>query len=457
MTISERPQPGEPRPYEFPSTERFMLGNGLRVIVAPMPRLPLVSILAVVDAGASGDGAGNEGLASLTAAALAEGAAERDGPALAEAFERLGTGLESGAGWDDATVHLTVTPARLDDALALLADVLMAPRFAEGDVARLKAERLAELLQERVEPRGLADERFARVVYDESSRYARAAGGTPRSVRALEAAQVRAWHAARYSGATTTLIVTGDVTPGRVRSLVERRLGGWSRPVQPMAEVEVGAGCGVRRVLVISKADAPQSELRIGHVGLPRGHGDYFATVVMNAVLGGLFGSRINLNLREVHAYTYGAHSAFDWRRAAGPFVVATAVKTEVTDAAVREILLEIDRIRDAEVSMDEMELATKYLGGVFPIRYETTGAVAGALAMANVYGLADDYFGTYRDRIAAVTPAHVLAAARAHLHPEELQVLAVGDASAIEGPLAALQLGALSVTNADDDEGANA
>jgi zinc protease len=458
VTISERPQPGEARPYEFPSTERFTMANGLRVVVARMPRLPLVSILAVVDAGASGDGAGSEGLASLTAAALAEGAAGRDGPALAEAFERLGTGLESGAGWDDATVQLTVTPARLDDALALLADVLMAPRFADGDVARLKAERLAELLQERVEPRGLADERFARVVYDESSRYARAAGGTPRSVRALEAAQVRGWHESRYSGATTTLIVTGDVTPERVRALVERRLGAWSRPVQPMAEVVVrGAGCGVRRVHVISKADAPQSELRIGHVGLPRAHRDYFATVVMNAVLGGLFGSRINLNLREVHAYTYGAHSAFDWRRAAGPFVVATAVKTEVTDAAVREILLEIDRIRDAEVSMDEMELATKYLGGVFPIRYETTGAVAGALAMANVYGLADDYFGTYRDRIAAVTPADVLAAARAHLHPDELQVLAVGDASAIEGPLAALQLGVLSVTNADDDEGADA
>lgn len=457
MTISERPQPGDPRPYEFPSTERFTLGNGLRVIVAPMPRLPLVSILAVVDAGASGDGAGNEGLASLTAAALAEGAAERDGPALAEAFERLGTGLESGAGWDDATVQLTVTPARLDDALALLADVLMAPRFAEGDVARLKAERLAELLQERVEPRGLADERFARVVYDESSRYARAAGGTSASVRALDVAQVRAWHDARYSGATTTLIVTGDVTPERVRSLVERRLGAWSRPVQRMPAVVVGARSRVRGVHVVSKADAPQSELRVGHLGLPRGHGDYFATVVMNAVLGGLFGSRINLNLREVHAYTYGAHSAFDWRRAAGPFVVGTAVKTEVTDAAVREILLEIDRIRDAEVSMDEMELATKYLGGVFPIRYETTGAVAGALAMANVYGLDDDYFGTYRDRIAAVTPADVLAAARAHLHPDELQVLAVGDASAIEGPLAALQLGVLSVTNADDDEGADA
>ena len=453
MTILLRPQPGAPRAYDFPSTTRFVLGNGLRVIVAPMPRLPLVSILAVVDAGAAGDAPGLEGLAALTASALAEGAAERDGPALAEAFERLGTGIESGAGWDDASVRLTVTPARLDAALALLADVLMAPRFAEGDVERLKSERLAELLQERVEPRGLADERFARAVYDASSRYSSSAGGTPESVRSFDAAQVRAWHEARYSGATTTIIVTGDVTPERVHGLMERRFSTWSRPVQAMTEVVVSERSRVTRVHVVAKSDAPQSELRVGHVGLPRAHGDYFAVVVLNAVLGGLFSSRINLNLREVHAYTYGAHSAFDWRRAAGPFVVGTAVKTEVTDAAVREILLEIDRIREAKADTDELELATKYLGGVFPIRYETTGAVASALAMASVYGLDDDYFRVYRTRIAAVTSADVLAAARAHLHPDTLQIVAVGDATAIAGPLAALHLGALSVTDADDGE----
>ena len=336
MTSSERPQPGAPRPYEFPQPMRLALGNGLRVVVATMPRLPLVSILAVVDAGASGDTAGREGLAALTAAALAEGAGDRDGPALAEAFERLGTGIESGAGWDDATVQLTVTPARLDDALALLGDVLMAPRFADGDVARLKAERLSELLQERVEPRGLANERFARVAYAESSRYARPAAGTPASVRALDAAQVRAWHDARYSGATTTIVVAGDVSPERVHTLVERRLGTWSRAVQPLAAVEAGVRSTVRGVHLVAKTDAPQTELRVGHVGLPRAHGDYFAVVALNAVLGGLFSSRINLNLREVHAYTYGAHSAFDWRRAAGPFVVGTAVKTEVKTPIAR-------------------------------------------------------------------------------------------------------------------------
>lgn len=450
-----RPQAGTPGPYEFPHTTRFALTHGLRVVVAPMHRLPLVSVIAVVDAGAAGDAAGREGLAMLTAAALAEGTVDRDGPALVEAFERLGTTVESGAEWDDATVQLTVTPARFDEAMALLAEVVMAPRFAEGDVERLKAERFAELLQQQVEPRGLADERFARVVYAPASRYARAAGGWPATVRALDVAQTRAWHALRYGGATTTLIVAGDVTPDAVHAVVERRFGAWARAVEPAPAVHTEARTAERAVHVVAKVDAPQSELRMGHVGLPRGHRDYFSVVVMNAVLGGLFSSRINLNLRERHAYTYGAHSGFDWRRAAGPFVVATAVKTEVTDAAVREILREIDQIRDAEVTADELALATDYLAGVFPVRYETTGAVASALAMATVYGLPGDYFSTYRDRVAAVTRADVLAAARTHLRPEAVQILAVGDAAAITEPLAALHLGAPSVTTADEPEAA--
>ncbi|HEY3287619.1 MAG TPA: pitrilysin family protein [Gemmatimonadaceae bacterium] len=448
-----RPRPGIPGPYEFPQSTKFTLANGLRVIVAPMNRLPLVSVIAVVDAGASGDVAGHEGLAMLTASALSEGTVDRDGPSLVEALERLGTTIESGADWDEASVQLTVTPSRLEDATALLAEVLTAPRFAEGDVNRLRAERLAELLQQRVEPRGLADERFARVVYAPNSRYAHPSGGTPASVRALTVEQVQDFYAARFSGATTTLIVVGDVTPERVRPIVERYLGTWSRPLQATAEVQATGRARTRDVHVVSKADAPQSELRVGHVGLPRTHHDYFPTVVMNAVLGGLFSSRINLNLRERHAYTYGAHSGFDWRRAAGPFVVGTAVKTEVTDAAVREILLEIDRIREAPVSTDELDLATKYLAGVFPIRYETTGAVASALALSTVYGLPDDYFSTYRDRITAVTRDDVLRVARAHLHPESMQILAVGNADAITEPLAALHLGTPSVTAADEGE----
>ena len=205
-----------------------------------------------------------------------------------------------------------------------------------------------------------------------------------------------------------------------------------------------------RRVLVVAKAEAPQSELRVGHVGLPRNHPDFFAATVMNAILGGLFSSRINLNLREVHAWTYGAHSGFDWRLQAGPWLADSAVKSEATADAVREVLGEIDRMREFPVSHEELSLATSYLDGVFPIRYETTGAIAAALANLVLYGLPDDYFDRYRERVRAVTREDVQRAATTHLHPDRLQVVAVGDPTAITRPLEELGAGKVTVVEAE-------
>jgi zinc protease len=274
------------------------------------------------------------------------------------------------------------------------------------------------------------------------------------SVRALDAAQLRGLHASRYVPGATTLVFAGDVTSEQCVRLAGRALGGWKGAVQPEARVDDRVSVSGPQVHVVNKADAPQSELRVGHAGVPRSHPDYFAIVVMNALLGGLFSSRINLNLRERNAYTYGARSAFEWRRGAGPFVVSTAVKTEVSDAATREILVEIGRMREEKVSADELSLATAYLDGVFPIRYETTNAVAQAIAIAQVYGLGDDYYTRYRERIRAVTADAVLKAAQEFLHPDKLLVLAVGDAKAIREPMEKLGAGTVTVHEAAAEDG---
>jgi predicted Zn-dependent peptidase len=166
----------------------------------------------------------------------------------------------------------------------------------------------------------------------------------------------------------------------------------------------------------------------------------------MNAIFGGVFNSRINLNLRERNAYTYGAFSSFEWRRDASPFVISTAVATDVTGAAVREILSEFDRMRAGPPSDVELSLCTSYLDGVFPIRFETTDAVAAALAGLRIARLPDDYYETYRPRIRGVTVDSVARAAQQHLHPDQLQVLAVGDRERMEEPLRELAIGELMV-----------
>jgi zinc protease len=450
--MANRPGPGVPRDYQFPAVTRSTLANGLRIAVAPMPRLPIVTVLAVVDAGAERDPRGQEGIASLTARALTEGAGALDGAALTERFELLGSGLDAGSDWDDAVVHLSVTPARIEAAMVLLADVLRVPLFAERDIERLKAERLSDLLQQQVEPRGLATDKFDEFLFEEGSRYQRPEGGLRETVSALQPADVRAFHARHYVPSATTLIFAGDITVARATELAERIFGAWTGGAAPARAVNDRTVGAARRVRIVHKPDAPQSELRVGHRGLARPHPDYFPVVVMNALLGGLFSSRINLNLREKNAFTYGAHSGFDWRRGAGPFVVSTAVKTEVTAAATNEILKEIDALRAVTVSAEELSLATAYLDGVFPIRYETTSSVASAIASATVFGLEDDYFTTYRAKVRAVTAADVRRAAEMYLRPDELLILAVGDAELIREPMAALGLGAPTVHSAGGD-----
>jgi zinc protease len=199
-------------------------------------------------------------------------------------------------------------------------------------------------------------------------------------------------------------------------------------------------------VHIVAKGDAPQSELRIGHIGIPRKHPDFFPVNVMNAVLGGLFNSRINLNLREAHAYTYGAFSQFEWRRQSGPFVVSTAVKSDITDAAAREVLFEIDRIRSEAISHDELSLATSYLDGVFPIRFETTSAIAAALSVLVLHELPDDYYDRYRERVRAVTASDILHAAQRYLHPDAIQMLVVGDPDAVRAPIEKLGFGRVTM-----------
>jgi zinc protease len=446
MVTALRPKPGPPGSYHFPEFQDRMLPGGIRLVTVPVPKLPVVTVLGIVDAGSANDPPGKEGVAALTADALLEGGAELDGAAIAERFEQLGTSVESGADWDSAFIKITTLTDKLEEATRLLGETVSNPAFPEREIERLRAERLAEILQLETEPRGLADEKFAEFLYRPESRYSKPDEGSTQSVSSLTREDVADFYRARYRTGATTVVVAGDISTERARDLIGDAFGAWASGTPPRKVVSALPRSNRRALHIVNKVDAPQSELRVGHVGLPRKHPDFFPALVMNAVLGGLFGSRINLNLREAHGYTYGASSYFDWRRSPGPFVVSTAVQSEVTAPALREILLEIDRIRSERITEDELSLARDYLSGVFPIRYETTAAIASALASLVVYELPDDYFDAYRRNINAVTADAVLDAAVRHLHPEELQTTVVGDAQVIRQTVSDLELGDVHV-----------
>lgn len=442
MTDGSRPPAGPPRPYAFPSIEREVLSNGLTVLVVPMRRLPVATALLMSDAGAECDPISHAGVAALTVNAMTEGTRRHDAAALAEAFEQLGGSLDTGNSWAHAEVSTTVLTAHLPSALGLLAEVMCEPSFPEGEIGRLREERMAELLQQRTEPRGLADDMFARFAFASNSRYALAEGGDERTVVGVTRDVIVAHHARFVVPTRSALIVAGDVDPATIMQQAETAFGRWIGDAGVTPDIAVDTAHSTRQVHVVGKPDSPQSELRVGHLSVPRTHPDYHALSIMNAILGGLFNSRMNLNLRETHAYTYGAFSRFDWRRRASSFETSTAVQSDVTAAAVREILVEIDRMRGETVRPAELSLAVDYLTGVFPIRFETTAAIADALVMRESYGLPADYFDSYRDRVAAVTAADVLRVAHEHLDPSRLQVVAVGDPDLARAELEALNIG---------------
>jgi zinc protease len=443
-----RPPSGAPRPYRFPDFTRSRLANGLSVWLVPLPDREMVSVHLLTDAGAAGEDEEQGGIAALTAQLLVTGTRRLDAAAFAETTERLGIEVGSESGWDSARAGFTALGAKLDDGLGLLAEMIRTPRLDEREFERLKAERLNDILQARADPGRLADERFLAEVYAADTPYGRLSAGSPDTVGVLEVGAARDFHASRYAPDVANLVIAGAIDPDAALAGAERHFSSWAgtgRGHRTFAPRQRGG----RRIVLVDRPGSVQSELRVGHLGIDRADGRYFPAMVMAALLGGVFGSRLNLRLREELGYTYSARCSLDPRRAAGPFTATAAVQTEVTADAIRELLGQLDRIR-AEAP-DEAELAEvrDFLVGVFPLRFETTAGIAAAIEPLAVYGLPEDYWHTYRAHIEEVGPEEVRAAALELVRPDEALILLTGDAARVRDEIAASDLGPLDVVAA--------
>ncbi len=446
--VAERPTPGTPRPYEFPAVERSRLSNGLSLVVADLPGRPLVSASLVIRNGAVDEPDADGGATVLAARALTEGTERYDAIALVEASERLGASIHADAGWDAMSVGVDVPAARLEPALELLAEVALRPTFPDGEVERLRDERLNDLLQAEADPRRRADEAFAATIYTGGSSYHRPSGGRRETVEDLDSGRLRTAYRRGLDPARATLVVGGDLTGIDVPAIADRLFGEWGAQFGATAVGSIVAESAVRErfVRVIHRPGSVQTEIRVGHVGVPRRIPDYHALSVTGAILGGLFNSRLNTKLREEKGYTYGASAGFDLRRGPGPFAARAAVNTEVTVPAVLDTVAELERIRSERVTPAELAAARDFLVGVFPLRFETAGAIVGALAGLAIHDLPDDELARYRAGIEAVDVDAVLAAAEAHIRPHAAAVVLVGDADAFAADLESAGLGSVVV-----------
>lgn len=448
---SKPPASGPVPSLKLPPIQKRTLANGLPVWVVEMHEVPVANVSLIVKAGAAADPAGKFGLASFTAAMLDEGAGARNALDLADAIDYLGASVSTGSSFDASTVRLGSPVSKLDEALPLMADVALRPTFTPAEIERLRKERLTTLLQTRDDPSSLASAAFSRMVFGPRHRYGTFGMGNDASNGEMTAADLRGFYTRFYQPQNSHLIVVGDVTPDSILPKLEKAFGGWKNgaaPVKPA--VDTAAQHGARQIYLVDKPGAAQSQIRIGWVGVPRSTPDYYPLDVLNTVLGGSFSSRLNMNLRETHGYSYGAGSSFDMRLSSGPFTASAGVQSDKTVESLQEFFKELSAIRQP-IPAEELTRAKNYEALGFPAEFETTAGMAGNLIQMVVYGLPETFFNDYVTRILAVTPADVTRVATQYIQPDKFAVVVVGDLSKIEKGIRAANLGPVRVVTADE------
>ncbi len=446
---NDQPKAAEARALTIPVPASFQLPNGLTVLVNEREGLPFLSATLVVKTGSGANPVDKPGLANFTAEMLDEGAGGKNALQIADEVAQLGGALSTSSTMDASQISASSLARTFPQMLALMADVARKPSFPAEEVDRQRASRLARLVQQRENPNGAASAVMAAALYGSGHPYGFTEVGTEASNKAMTRDDLQAFWSKNFVPNNAALIVSGRMTVAELKPLVEKVFADWAKgePAQPTLPAPATTKA---RLVIVDKPGAPQTQLRVASVGVPRNTPDYEPLIVMNEALGGLFSSRINLNLREEHGYTYGASSQFVFRRTAGPFLVSTGVRTNVTAPAVSEILKELGRIRDAALSTEELALAKDSIVRSLPANFETSRSMTGTTANTFIYDLGIDYYSKIGDKISAVTSDQAKAAAAAHVDPAKVVVIAVGDRAKIAPSLQGLKLGTPEIRDAD-------
>ena len=439
------PEVGPPPPFCFSRIHKDQLPNRLSLWSAEHRALPVVTFMLVLPVGSAADFEGFEGLAAMTADMMDEGTGNLSAIDVNAAFARLGAHLDTDVSADATIFTLTTLAKFARQALSLLADCVIRPRLDVADFDRIRQLRLTRLVQIRDMPSAIADRAFMQVVYG-THPYAHMALGTEESLRQLTLDTVGTFHSRLYRASRATLIAAGDISAAELGKMTADFFGPWTDTLPDVTEdaaIVPPPQAPIHRLVLVDKPGAAQSEIRIGEVGLARNTPDYHRLIVLNMILGGQFVSRLNMKLRQEKGLTYGARTAFDFRRGRGPFVLQTSVQSDGTGEAIKASLSEIHAIRtDRPPTADEVLVAKAALTRGYARNFETAEQIARAMAQLVLYGLPDDYFDTFTSQIDDVTVEDARQVALTHLDPDRLATAIVSASSIVYPQLAAAGLG---------------
>ena len=418
---------------KLPRPQEADLPNGVHLMVLEDHRSPQISMQLIVDgAGGYYDPADFPGLAGFTSAMMMEGTSTRTAQQIAQEQETMAStvGVSAGGSGENATVMVSSLKENFDKTLALASDVVLNPSFPEQELARYKTRQKASVVQVRMMPRFLAMERYARVIYGDhpSSRVM----PTVESIEKATRDAMVAFHKAHYVPDRAIVAIVGDTTLAEARTKIEAAFGAWKKSGVTVPPVRDPAPVGPTTVFLVDRPNSVQTSLIVGTQAINRVSPDYDVLSLVNTIIGGGPTGRLFLNLREEKGWTYGAYSGLTAPRFRGDWSAQTEIKGDVTDAAVREILTEVNKLRTEPVPDKEFLDKKRSLVASFALSLETPTAILSNYITSRRYNLPADYWDKYPERITAITKEQVQAAAKKYLDPGHLQIVAVGDGKKI-------------------------
>ena len=427
---SERPPgPLAARAVNFPPYEMRTLRNGMQVIAVLHHEQPAVTMRLLVRTGSVHDPSGKIGVAGLAASLLDQGTTTMSAQEIADHIDFIGGALGAGSGSDLTFVNVVVMKDSFTLGMNLLADVASRPAFAPEEIERQKEQAISSLQVSANDPAYVASVLLERLVYGFHP-YGLPNSGTPETLAAITRADLQAYHRRYFVPNNMVLAVVGDVTSEEAFAGAERVFGGWPRAEVPAAAI-IDPPQPTRRIVVIDKPDAVQTEIRIGQLAVRRNHPDYMAFDLASKILGGEGGNRLHRVLRSERGLTYGAQADTEARKQAGHLVAETSTRTETTGEALRLAVDEFSRLQRERVFERELRDAQAYLAGSFPLTIETPNEIATQILNVIFYELPVEEIGTFRERVQAVTPDDIQRVARQYIRPDRLSIVLVGNASA--------------------------